>query len=242
MAVQKWALWHLSPWAALPLGGWSHLLQGPLWALSHAYSWGFVYFHSVSVAGQSNCVPRCRGGQDLEPVSGSGVATASAELGFAADPRAHTVSCLASPSGWGPCAPNRFTNQTGVGKSLSSFKKWLGSNQGNTVLYGQVVSWCFDSPSCLAAPAMRLLKATHCLAEVQHPTFAHWHIIVRLRRASHWLGGATGPVAAQEKAGRGHQQGACGILPEGVEDPSEGELGHYNEFRRPWGWETHAPW
>lgn len=88
---------------------------------------------------------------------------------------------------------------------------------------------------------MRLLKATRCLAEVQHPTFAHWHLIVRLRRASHWLGGATGPVAAQEKAGRGDQQGPCGILPEGVEDPSEGELGHYNEFRRPWGWETPAP-
>lgn len=80
----------------------------------------------------------------------------------------------------------------------------------------------------------------HCLAEVQHPTLAHWHIIVRLRRPSHWLGGATGPVAAQEKAGRGHQQSACGILPEGVEDPSEGELGHYSEFRRPWGWGTHT--
>lgn len=79
----------------------------------------------------------------------------------------------------------------------------------------------------------------HCLAEVQHPTLTHWHIIVRLRRPSHWLGGATGPVAAQEKAGRGHQQSACGILPEGVEDPSEGELGHYNEFRLGLG-DTHC--
>lgn len=32
-------------------------------------------------------------------------------------------------------------------------------------------------------------------------------------------------MAAQEKAGWGHQQGPCRILPESVEDPSEGEVG-----------------
>ncbi|XP_067579506.1 phosphorylase b kinase regulatory subunit alpha, liver isoform isoform X11 [Pseudorca crassidens] len=57
--------------------------------------------------------------------------------------------------------------------------------------------------------------------EVQHPILTHGHVIVRLRWASHRLGGAAGPVAAQEKAGRGHQQSPRGILPEGVADPSE---------------------
>lgn len=32
-------------------------------------------------------------------------------------------------------------------------------------------------------------------------------------------------MAAQEKAGWGHQQGPRGILPESVEDSSEGEVG-----------------
>lgn len=32
-------------------------------------------------------------------------------------------------------------------------------------------------------------------------------------------------MAAQEKIGWGYQQGPCGILPESVEDPSEGEMG-----------------
>lgn len=48
------------------------------------------------------------------------------------------------PHGAGCSAPNKFSNQTSVGKSQSSFKKWLGLNQGSAVLSGQVVSWCFD--------------------------------------------------------------------------------------------------
>lgn len=32
-------------------------------------------------------------------------------------------------------------------------------------------------------------------------------------------------MATQEEAGRSHQQGPRGILPKGVEDPSEGNLG-----------------
>lgn len=149
-----------------------------------------------------------------------------AELGFAADPRA-PLSAVWPPRQAGVPVPRTSSVTKPAWQRVDPLPEVvrLESRQLGPLWAS---GGCLDSlrtGTLNAVPAVRRLKATHCLAEVQHPAFAHWHVIVRLRRASHWLGGATGPVAAQEKAGRGHQQGARGILPEGVEDPSEGELG-----------------
>lgn len=107
---------------------------------------------------------------------------------------------------------------------------------------GQVVIWHSDEFTELSLMASTPLASEghmlSCLAEVQHPILTNWHVIIRLRWASHWLGRAARPVAAQEKAGWGHQQSPRGILPEGVEDPSEGELGCWAAVHMPWCWDT----
>lgn len=88
----------------------------------------------------------------------------------------------------------------------------------------RLLSWPFKVASfSLWAPASEGQMGI-CLAEVQYPILPNGHVIYRLRRTAHGMGRAAGPVAAQEKAGRGHQQGPRRLLPESVEHPSEGEL------------------
>lgn len=62
---------------------------------------------------------------------------------------------------------------------------------------------------------------TTALQQPLHPQWDPFSCGPRSRRRSAALGGEAGAVVEETQAGRSHQQGTCGVLPEGVEDPSE---------------------